>query len=448
MVIDTPSTWVAAHSTAEFGGEVQRMSTAIGAEEAAARGFDALVIGAGPAGSSAAAVLAEHGHDVLLLEREGGTRYAVGESLIPFCWFPLDRLGLVETLEASDFIVHKHSVQFINTEGVRSKPYYFFQHYDHPSARTWQVHRERFDEMLLDNAVKRGAQLVRATAKEFLRTSGTITGVRAETPDGNVHEFTARMTIDATGRDAFAQRENGWKIPDKDLRKVAIWSYFKGAKRDPGLDEGATTIAYLTSKGWFWYLPLCDDVVSVGVVGEPEYLFDETRDHEAILDREIARQPWIADHLSTGEKLRECYVTSDFTYRSKHCAEDGLVLAGDAFSFLDPVFSSGVFLALHSGVLAGDAVHAALEAKDVSAAAFADYGAKLCEAIEAMRRLVFAFYDTGFNFGEFLKVHPEMRGEVTDCLIGDLHKNFDPLFEAMSRFANIPAPLPHGAPRV
>jgi flavin-dependent dehydrogenase len=331
---------------------------------------------------------------------------------------------------------------------VRSKPYYFFQHYDHPSARTWQVHRESFDQMLVDNAVARGARLVRATARDLLRDGGAITGVRAETPDGEPLELSARVTVDASGRDALSQRVNGWKVPDQDLRKVAIWTYYEGAMRDAGLDEGATTIAYLPGKGWFWYLPLAGDRVGVGVVAEPDYLFADSKDIDAVFEREVGNQPWIAEHLSVGRKLCDCQVTRDFTYRSRHCAQDGLVLAGDAFSFLDPVFSSGVFLALHSGVLAGDAVHAALEANDVRAASFADYGARVCEATEAMRRLVFAFYDTGFNFGEFLKAHPEMRGEITNCLIGDLHKDFDALFEAMSAHANIPAPLPHGAPLV
>ena len=139
-------------------------------------------------------------------------------------------------------------------------------------------------------------------------------------------------------------------------------------------------------------------------------------------------------------------VTQEFSYRSKHCASDGLVLTGDAFAFLDPVFSSGVFLALQSGVTAADAVHAALEANDVSAERFTEYGAEFCRGIEAMRGLVHAFYDRTFNFGTFLKAHPDMRAEVTDLLIGDLYKDFSPLFDAMSDFADLPDPLPHGGP--
>ncbi|MEM7307809.1 MAG: NAD(P)/FAD-dependent oxidoreductase [Planctomycetota bacterium] len=421
--------------------------TGAAAEELAGRDWDVVVLGAGPSGCSAAALLAQEGLRVLLLEKEPPRRYSVGESLIPFCWYPLERLGLVDRLDASDFIVHKHSVQFVGTGGQRSKPYYFFQHRDHPSSRTWQVHRAEFDALLRENAVERGVKIVRGTARSFLRDGGAVRGLAATLEDGTDVQIRARMTVDASGRATFAQRENGWKIPDKDLRKVAIWTYFEGAKRDPGLDEGATTIAYLPDKGWFWYLPLACDVVSVGVVAEPEYLFGETRDIEQIFEREVGVQPWIQDHLSTGKRLRPCQVTRDFTYRSRHCAEDGLVLVGDAFSFLDPVFSSGVFLGLHSGVLAADAVRDALAAGDVTASRFTDYGRKFCEAIEAMRRLVFAFYDTDFNFGEFLKVHPEFRNDVTDCLIGDLHRDFDPLFAAMGKHARIPDPLPHGAPR-
>ncbi len=405
------------------------------------------MIGGGPAGSSAAAILAERGRDVLLLERQPFPRYSIGESLIPHCWFPLNRLGLVEKLDASDFIVHKHSVQFINTEGTRSTPFYFFEHYDHPSSRTWQVVRSEFDQLLLDNACAKGVEArLGWAARDLLREDGTVAGVVASDPDGKEHELRARVTIDASGRDAFAQTTNRWRVMDEHLKKFAIWTYYKGAKRDPGVDEGATTIAYVPEKGWFWYLPLADDVVSVGVVADKDYLFRDTRDLQEVFDREVAVQPWIESHLAPGEQIRPCQVTSEFTYRSKHCASDGLVLAGDAFSFLDPVFSSGVFLALHSGVMAGDAVEAALAEGDVSAARFADYGAKVCEAIEAMRRLVHAFYDVAFSFGDFLKVHPEMRKEVTDCLIGDLHKDFDPLFEAVGEFAAIPGPLPHGKP--
>ena len=409
--------------------------------------LDAIVIGAGPAGSSAASVLAERGRRVALLEREPFPRYRVGESLIPWCWYPLKRLGLLERLDGSGFIVHKHSVQFASLDGELSTPFYFFEHTDHPCARTWQVVRSEFDQMLLDGALHKGVQFHSETAaKELIGGPDEILGVRAQDASGNSFELRAPITIDATGRDAFAQARNRWREQDQKLKKVAIWTYYDGGLRDPGVDEGATTIAYLPHKGWFWYIPLAGDRVGVGVVAEREYLYQDTREPEEIFLREVARQPWIERHLASARPTGKFEVTSDFSYRSRHCATNGLVLCGDAFAFLDPVFSTGVFLALHTGILAGDAAEAALASGDVSAQRFAAYGESVCRDMEAFRRLVYAFYDIDFNFATFLKNHPNFRDDVTDCLIGNMERDFEPLFGAISRYAEIPAPLEHGGP--
>ncbi len=147
--------------------------------------FDAIVIGAGPAGSAAAAVLAEHGRRVALVEMARFPRYKVGESLIPYCWFPLERLGLVERLDASAFIVKKYSVQFASLDGTLSRPFYFSDHTDHAYARTWQVIRSEFDQLLRDNAEERGAELWSETrAQAFLREDGVVVGVRCRQRDG------------------------------------------------------------------------------------------------------------------------------------------------------------------------------------------------------------------------------------------------------------------------
>ena len=180
--------------------------------------------------------------------------------------------------------------------------------------------------------------------------------------------------------------------------------------------------------------------------GEGLSLFANSKDPAAIFAREIEQNAWIKDHLSIGAQFGEYWVTSEFSYRSKYCAAgDGLVLAGDAFAFLDPVFSSGVYLALKSGEMVADAVDAALSAGDVSGAAFAEYGEKLCRGIENMRKLVYAFYDTNFSFGRVIKAHPHLRGSLTDCLIGDLfEKDYEELFSAIEEFATLPQPLAHG----
>jgi flavin-dependent dehydrogenase len=408
--------------------------------------YDVIVIGAGPAGSTAAALLAEKGRRVLVLEKEKFPRYHIGESLMPFCWFTLNRLGLVEEMDRIAYI-KKYSVQFVTPDGRQSQPFYFFQHYDHPSAITWQVERAEFDVMLLDNARRKGVEVreltpVRRVVKD---DSGGVIGVEATDRDGAKLEFFAPMTIDCSGREQVATAKDGWRVKDTALNKLAIWTYYRGAKRDPGIDEGNTTVAYVEGRGWFWYIPLKDDIISVGIVAEKDYLFSESKDPAAIMAREIGRNAWIKDHLSVGEQFGEYWVTSEFSYRSKYCATDGLLLAGDAFAFLDPVFSSGVFLALKSGEMAADAVDAALAAGDTSPGRFAAYGEELCRGIENMRKLVYAFYDENFSFGKMIKAFPEQRGRLTDSLIGDLFNlDFTELHAAMREFAELPPELEHG----
>ncbi|MCL4843227.1 MAG: tryptophan 7-halogenase [Bryobacteraceae bacterium] len=408
--------------------------------------YDAIVIGCGPAGAACSTILASKGRRVLVLEREKFPRYHIGESLIPYTYFPLERLGLIPVMKASHF-PKKYSVQFVNPSGRVSEPFYFFQHLKHEAACTWQVLRSEFDQMLMDNARASGAEIrEQTTARELLRADGRVTGVRAVGPDGQPADYHAPFTIDATGRDAFAVSRNGWKVRDPYLNKIAIWTYYQGAMRDPGLDEGATTVAYVEEKGWFWYIPLPDDVVSVGIVAEKDYLYKGTRDLEEIFNREVGRNAWIGKHLAPGRRTEPFRVTGEFSYRSQYCAEDGLVLIGDAFAFLDPVFSSGVFLALRSGELAAGVIDEALAAKDVSAARFDGYSNEMRQGIEAMRRLVYAFYDHNFSFGAVIREHPHLAGDLTDCLIGNLLIDFEPLFEAVGRFARVPAPLEYGTP--
>ena len=409
---------------------------------------DVIVIGGGPAGATASAVLASKGRNVVVLEKDKFPRYHVGESLLPYCYFPLDRLGLIPKMKASHF-PKKYSVQFVSMEGKLSVPFYFFQHWDHEAANTWQVLRSEFDQMLLDNSREKGAQVIEEiTARELIRKDGAVTGVKAITKAGEAREFHAPMTIDATGRDMFAISRNSWQVRDPYLNKVAIWTYYKDARRDPGLDEGATTVAFVPDKGWFWYIPLPNGIVSVGVVAEKDYLYRDSRDLAAIFQREVAGQPWIKAHVDVGQQTGQYYVTGEFSYRSRHCSANGLVLTGDAFGFLDPVFSSGVFLALRGGELVADTVDAALTEGDCSAARFAEYGESMNKGIEAMRKLVYCFYNNNFSFKDFLMKNPTMKGDLTDCLIGNLYRDFDPMFEAMSEFADVPKPVPHGMPLV
>jgi flavin-dependent dehydrogenase len=409
--------------------------------------YEAIIIGGGPSGASTGAILAEHGHKTLILEREKFPRYHIGESLLPFTYHPLKRLGLIEKMRASHFI-KKYSVQFVSPSGRASQPFYFNTRYDENVSQTWQVLRSEFDLLLLNHAREKGAHVLEETAvTEFIKDGEKVIGVRAQRKNGEKLEFRAPITIDCSGREAFSAIRNRWRMGDPELHKVAIWTYYKGAKRDPGMDEGGTTVAFVPEKGWFWYIPLHNDMVSVGVVAEGKYLTrDGIKDPKQIFDREVTQNKWIEKYLSQGRQAGEYFITGEYSYHSKHCAAEGLLLAGDAYCFLDPVFSSGVMLALKSGVMAGDAVHEALLARDFSPARFAEYGRLLREGIENMRKLVYAFYDQNFSFRDLTNKYPDLAGDITDCLSGDVNKDFSRLFNAVAEFAPVPEPLPFGAP--
>lgn len=419
--------------------------------------WDVIIVGGGPAGSAAAAILAEQKHRVLVLEREQFPRYHVGESMIPFTYQPLDRLGLIPRLRESAF-QRKFSVQFVAPNGSASQPFYFFDRYDRDTiAQTWQVVRSDFDQLLLDNARDKGATVLESTTVTELLTQhpasriedpeSRIEGVRARIRTGESVEFRAPITLDCTGKESFAAVRRRWRQKDPYLNKVAVWTYYQGSKRESGLDEGQTTVAMIPGKGWFWHIPLHNDRVSVGVVAEGKYLTrDGVKDPRAIFEREIQENRWIQEHLAEGCPEGEYWVTSEYSFHSQYCGSNGLLLVGDAYCFLDPVFSSGLLLALKSGVMAGDAVHEALQAGDLSPGRFSNYAVALRQGIENMRKLVYAFYDPEFSFKSVIDRHPETADMITDCLSGDVDKDFTALWGAIEEFANLPAAMPVGGP--
>lgn len=280
--------------------------------------WDTIIIGAGPAGSSAAAILAQYGRKVLVLEKEKFPRYHIGESLLPFTYEPLKRIGVLENMQKSAF-VKKYSVQFVSQSGKASQPFYFNTRYPEHIAQTWQVLRSEFDMMLMQNVREKGADVrEEMTLKEYLKDGDRYVGVKVQDREEKLHEFLAPMTLDCSGRDSFSASRNGWRVPDPKLNKIAVWTYFKGALRDSGLDSGATTVAYVPHKGWFWYIPQHNDMISVGVVADAQYLYrDGLRDSKKVFDREVKQNAWIEEYTSRGTQVGKYFVTGEYSFRSK-----------------------------------------------------------------------------------------------------------------------------------
>ena len=393
--------------------------------------YDVVVIGGGPAGSTTSTILAQGGLKVALFEREKFPRFHIGESLIPETYWVLKRLNMLDKMQKSHF-VKKYSVQFINANGKLSAPFYFWDNKPHECSQTWQVVRSEFDHMMLDNAREHGVDahdgvhVIEVLFDEDRHGEadraerGQAIGVAIK-QDGQRKEIKAKVVVDASGQAALLMNRLKLRLWDPVLNKGAIWTYWEGAYRDTGKDEGATMVIQTPGKeGWFWNIPLHDNIVSLGVVAPFDYLFKGRKgNHEQTYQEEIEHTPAIKERIKNAKRVTGYFATRDYSYRSTACAGDGWVLVGDAFGFLDPLYSSGVLLALKSGELAADAIIAGLKKGDTSAAQLGAWGDNFNQGVDRMRRLVCEYYD-GFSFGNFVKNYPDLRNTVTDLLIGDL----------------------------
>jgi flavin-dependent dehydrogenase len=407
--------------------------------------FDVIVMGGGPAGSTVASILAREGRKVVLFEKERFPRHHIGESLMTDTYFTFARMGLLEKLKDSPF-VRKYSVQFANPAGRESRPFYFFEANHHESAVTWQVTRAQFDLMLIEHAAEQGATVYQETKiKQVLFDGDRAQGVEAIMSDGSLQQFQAPVVVDATGQTAMLSNKFGWRVRDPKLKKAVLYSYFKGAHREPDLNGGATLVLRTPqgSNGWFWYIPLENDITSVGVVADPEYLVQgRGQDLAKIFYEEIEKVEACRRRVEGATRTDKIYSIVDYSYRSRNFAGDGFILIGDAYGFLDPIYSSGVLLALKMAELAADSIHDAFKNDDFSSARLGQFQAKLDNGIESMRKLVHAFYNEGFSFAQFLQKYPEQRVNIITLLMGDVFKEgVDDIYEPMAEFAVIPPPL-------
>ncbi|WP_146517553.1 NAD(P)/FAD-dependent oxidoreductase [Rubripirellula amarantea] len=382
--------------------------------------YDVVVVGGGPAGASAAAIVAQGGLSTLLIERDAMPRFHVGESLMPETYWPLQRLGLNDRVRTSGWQAKK-SVQFVTHNGKESEPFFFRQHDNRECSTTWQVERSEFDKMIFDRAAELGADAFDRTRllDVHFDDSGAATGVSVRDANGEVHEIESKVVIDGTGQQSFIANKLGVKEINPDLKKAAIWTYYQGAVRGEGDNEGATIILQTEGKNsWFWFIPLSRGITSIGCVGDNDYMLKGRGKPEQVYAEELARCPGLQSRLANATQLGELKTTKEFSYMAKKTAGDGWVLVGDAFGFIDPVYSSGVYFALEMGVRAGDAVIEGFKKNDLSADQLGCWTESFREGANWVRKLVHAFYNKEFSIGRFMKEHPEHRGNVTDLLIG------------------------------
>ncbi|RMF39298.1 MAG: NAD(P)/FAD-dependent oxidoreductase [Planctomycetota bacterium] len=383
--------------------------------------YDVIVIGGGPAGCMAAGLVAEAGLSTLLVEREKVPRYHIGESLMPECYWPLQRLGVLDRMKNSPF-VKKKSVQFVAASGKESAPFYFEQHDPRECSTTWQVERAEFDKMLWDRAAELGAEChdeTRVLDVLIDEETDTCTGVKLRAGDGPSRTIAARVVMDGSGLQSIIANKLGLREEIPSLKKAAIWSYFRHAKRDEGDNAGATIIMHTLNKdSWFWFIPLQDDVTSIGCVGDYDYMLKSGMSPEERFQLELQRCPGLQSRLQQAEQIDKVRVAREYSYWTRQPAGNGWVLIGDAFGFIDPLYSSGVYFALITGQWAAEAVIDGFRKGDLSARQLGSWCEDFRRGSSLIHKLVQAFYTKEFSFGGFIRNHPEYRSNLTDLLIG------------------------------
>ncbi len=381
--------------------------------------YDCITVGGGPAGCTVAALVAESGFRTLLVEREMLPRFHVGESLMPETYDTLQRLGVWQQLQTSGF-VKKYSVQFVASSGRESQPFFFKDHDPRERSQTFQVERAKFDQLLFENAAAHGADCFDQTrVLEPLFDATTAVGVRLQTADGGRRDVRSRVLVDATGQQALLAARLGLRVDNPRLHKAAIWTYYRGAHREPGEHGGATVILHTRDRAaWFWYIPLADDVTSVGVVADNDYLLKGRGTPAETFAEELAKCPAVQGRVERAERIDRHRVAKEFSYSTSQHAGDGWVLVGDAWGFIDPVYSSGVYFALKTGEMAADCIVEGLRRGDTSGAQLGRWTTDFSAGARWIRKLVEKFYDEDFSIGRFMKAHPEHRANLTDLLIG------------------------------
>jgi len=383
--------------------------------------YDAIVIGCGPGGSSAATFLAQVGKKVLALEKEVFPRFHIGESLLPCNTTLFREMGVLPAVQAAGFPI-KYGARFELGNGTFATRFAFRQGKYNREPEAVQVERAVFDHILLKHARAAGAD-VREGWKvlKFVADAEGVT-VDAAAPDGEKHSFRGAYLIDASGRNNLTGNQEGLRITHERHRKFAVFAHFQGVKRDAGETNSDIIIARLPNK-WFWNIPVSAEKNSLGLVMDKDEFARESGTPQEILDRWIQATPSVRERMQHARRVSETRTVSDFSYYNRRLVGDRLLRVGDAAGFMDPIFSAGVYLAMWSGKLAAQVVREALDSGRAGGRRFAVYEKRVRKGMRLYWRMVENFYTTPFME---LFMHPNDHCNLFSAVIGVLAGEAEP----------------------
>lgn len=349
---------------------------------------DVIVIGGGPAGTTAATLLAREGLKVTLLEREKFPRFQIGESLLPYNNDLFNRLGVTDQLVTGDFFP-KYGAYFVTGDGKVGYRFRFDRNLAEPYTRSFQVKRADFDHLLLKNAAENGVEVREETAVVSVDLSSSERAVVKTTGE----TLEARFVIDASGHGSVLGQKVGRKDDAKQLKKIAFFAHYKNVLKDEGREGGSTVIVVLKN-AWFWLIPVTDEVMSVGLIVDREHFLNCGLQPQELLEKTIADTPFVADRMRDAERITQIYARKDFSFLMRNLVGPNYALVGDAAGFLDPIFSTGVFMAMKSADIASAAALERL--RTGSMRALNRYEHDMTGALARYFRFILKFYDRGF----------------------------------------------------
>jgi geranylgeranyl reductase family protein len=386
-----------------------------GAAEMGAK-YDVMVIGGGPSGSTVATRLAQRGRRVVLFEKERFPRFHIGESLLP-CSMPLfEQLGVMPALHEHGFLP-KYAAEFVTGDGRLTRRYAFADGLIPGAGSAFEVDRAEFDHVLLKHAMKQGVEVREETTVTKFEITREQTEVTVRDESGAESRATAPILIDATGQTSFLAGKLGTRQMDMGLKNFAVFSHFEGAMRHEGKREGDISVV-LVPGGWWWVIPLAGGRTSVGQVG-PASMLRGRKPDDAYFHEQISATPYLAKRLENATRVAPVRTISDYSYVSKQLAGDRFVMVGDAGAFIDPVFSTGVYLGMVGAFRAAEAVDAALTSGRFSRREFRSYEAWVMRQVETYKKFVKGFYRP--EFVELLMTPSEfldLRAAITSLLAG------------------------------